>query len=77
MQWIHVGAGAGVFLACAAAGAFTAVAVLGDLFIKSDEALRKTMDAILFAVLAAVAVVAFTTVAVVYRVCPLTPSAGI
>lgn len=75
--WLHVAASAGVFLACAAIGAFAAVVVLGDLFIKSDDALRKTMDAILFTVLAAVAVVAFTTATVVYRLRPLTPSAGI
>lgn len=77
MQWIHVGAGTGAFLACAAIGAFTAVVVFGDLIIKSDNALRKTMDAILLAALSAVAAVAFTLVAVAYRVCPLTPSAGI
>lgn len=77
MRWIHIGAGAGAFLACAAIGAFVAVVVFGDLIIKSDDELRKTMDAILLAVISAVAAVAFTLAAVVYRVCPLTPSAGI
>lgn len=77
MQWIHIGAGAGAFLACAAIGAFVAVVVFGDLIIRSDDALRRTMDAILLAVLSAVAAVAFTVLAMAYRVCPLTPSAGI
>ena len=75
--WLHVAASAGVFLACAAIVAFAAVTVFGDLFIKSDDVLRKTMDAILFTILAAVAVVAFTTATVVYRLCPLTPRTGI
>ena len=77
MQWIHIGAGAGAFLACAAIGAFVAVVVFGDLVIRSDNALRHTMDAILLAVLSAVAAVAFTVLAMAYRVCPLTPSAVI
>lgn len=77
MQWIHIGAGASAFLACAAIGAFVAVVVFGDLVIKSDDALRRTMDAILLAVISAVAAVAFTVLAMAYRVCPLTPSAGI
>ena len=77
MQWVHMGAGAGVLLACAAVGVFLAVAFFGDLFLKSDEALRKAMDAVLYLMLAALAVVAFVAAAVAYRVCPLTPSAGI
>lgn len=77
MQWIHVGADAGVFLACAAAVVFFAVAFFGDMFLKSDESLRKAMDFVMYLVLAATAVVAFVAATVAYRVCPLTPSAGI
>ena len=77
MQWIHVAASAGVFLACAAVGVFVAVAFFGDWFLKSDESLRKAMDLVMYALLAAVAVVAFTAASVAYRVCPLTPSTGI
>ena len=77
MQWIHVAASAGVFLAFAAVGVFLAVALFGDKFLKSDEALRKAMDAVLYLMLAAVAVVAFVAASVAYRVCPLTPSVGI
>ena len=67
----------GVFLACAAAGAFLAVALFGDWFLKSDDALRKAMDTVLYLMLAATVVVAFVVATVAYRVCPLTPSTGI
>lgn len=77
MQWIHVAAGAGLFFACLAAGAFLGIAFFGDLFLKSDESLRKAMDLVMYALLAAVAVVAFVAAAIVYRVCPLTPRMGI
>lgn len=77
MSWLHVAASAGVFLACAAVGVFLAVALFGDLFIRSDEALRKAMDAVLYLVLAAVAVVSLVAAVMVYRAYPLTPSAGI
>lgn len=77
MQWIHIGASAGVFLACAAVGTFLSVVLFGDMFLKSDEALRKAMDAVMYTMLAALAVVAFVAAAVAYRVCPLTPSTGI
>ena len=77
MQWIHVAASAGVFLACAAVGVFVAVALFGDLFLKSDEALRKAMDLVMYALLAAVAVTAFVAAVVAYRVCPLTPHMGV
>lgn len=75
--WLRLTASVGVFLAFAAAGVFLAVALFGDKFLKSDEALRKAMDAVLYLTLAALAVVAFVAAVVAYRVCPLTPSAGI
>lgn len=68
--------GRGAFLACAAAVAFFAVAFFADTFLKSDEALRKAMDAVLYLMLAALAVVAFVAATIAYRVCPLTPSTG-
>lgn len=77
MQWIHVAASAGVILACAAAAVFIAVALFGDLFLKSDESLRKAMDIVMYAILAALAVVALVAAYVTYHVCPLTPSVGI
>lgn len=77
MQWIHVAASAGVVLACAAAGVFLAVTFFGDLFLKSDESLRKAMDLMVYAMLAALSVVALVAAYAAYRVCPLTPSAGI
>lgn len=77
MQGIHVAASAGVFLACAAVGVFLAVVLFGDLFLKSDETLRKAMDLVMYTMLAALTVVAFVAASVAYRVCPLTPSTGI
>lgn len=77
MQWIHVAASAGVLLAFAAVAAFLAVAFFGDKFLKSDESLRKAMDFVMYAMLAALAVTALVAASVAYRVCPLTPSAGI
>lgn len=77
MQWIHVAATAGVLLAGAAAAAFLAVAFFGDLFLKSDESLRKAMDFVMYAMLAALVVVAAVAASVAYRVCPLTPGMGI
>ena len=77
MQWIYIGAGAEVCLACAAAGVFLAVALFGDRFLKSDEALRKAMDAVMYLMLAALTVMALMVAVLTYRVCPLTPSAGI
>lgn len=77
MQWIHVAASAGVILALAAAAVFLAVAFFGDLFLKSDESLAKAMHAALYLALVALTVVALVAAYVAYRVCPLTPSAGI
>lgn len=77
MQWIHVFASAGVLLAYAAVGVFITAACFGDLLHASDESLEKAMHAALYLALAALAVVAFVAAVVVYRVCPLTPSAGI
>lgn len=77
MQWIHVAASAGVFLACVATGTFLAVALFGDLFLKSDESLRKAMDLVMYAMLAALSVVALVAASVAYRVCPLTPGTGV
>lgn len=77
MQWIHVFASAGVLLAYASVGVFIWAACFGKWFLKSDESLEKAMHAALYLALAALAVVAFVAAVVAYRVCPLTPSAGI
>ena len=77
MQWIHVIASAGVFFACAATMVFIAIAFFGDLFLKSDESLRNMMDLVMYAILAALLVVAFVAAYVTYRVCPLTLNPGI
>ena len=71
MQWIHVAASAGVLLAFAAVAAF--LAFFGDKFLKSNESLRKAMDFVMYAMLAALAVTALVAASVAYRVCPLTP----
>lgn len=73
MQWIHVAASAGVILAFVAVVAFLAIAFFGDMFLKSDESLRKAMDFVMYAMLAALAVTALVAASVAYRVCPLTP----
>lgn len=77
MQGVHMAALAGVFLASAAAEAFLAIAFFGDKFLKNDEALRKAMDFVMYAMLAALLVVAFVVAYVTNRVCLLTPSVGI
>lgn len=77
MQWIHVAASAGVCLACAAAGAFLAIVFFGDKFLKSDESLRNAMDFVMYAMIAALTVVAFVSASMAYSICPLTPNTGI
>lgn len=65
--WLRLMASAGVFLAFAAVGVFLAVALFGDRFIRSDERLRKLMDAVLYLTLAALALVSFVAAVLAYR----------
>ena len=65
--WLRLTASAGVFLAFAAVGVFLAVALFGDKFVKSDEALRKAMDAVLYLTLAALALVSFVAAVLAHR----------
>lgn len=48
MQWIHVAAYCGVALSAAAVVMLFLVAFFGDLFIRTDRALRRWMDAIMW-----------------------------
>ena len=65
--WLRLTASAGVFLAFAAVGVFLSVALFGDRFIRSDERLRKLMDAVLYLTLAALALVSFVAAVLAYR----------
>ncbi len=48
MQWIHVAAYGGVALTAASVVMLLLVVFFGDLFLKSDRALRRWMDAIMW-----------------------------
>lgn len=63
--WTRIAAYAGVVLAFAAAGLFSAVALFGDMFVRSDDQLRRLMDAVMYLLLAAVAVTAVVAAAAV------------
>lgn len=48
MQWIHVAAYGGVALSAIAVVMLLLVVFFGDLFLKSDRALRRWMDAVMW-----------------------------
>lgn len=60
MQWIHVAAYGGVALAAAAVVMLFLVAFFGDLFIRTDGALRRWMDAIMWCLVGGLFVTAAT-----------------
>ena len=63
----------GVALAAATVVMLFLVVFFGDLFLKSDRALRRWMDAIMWCMVGGLLA---TAVVVAYRVCPLTSSTG-